>query len=402
MEEKKNIPEIRFKGFEGEWEENIFGSTFTYLTSNTLSRAELNYKTGTYKNVHYGDVLIKFGELLDIRNDQIPFITHDKVAEKINSSILQNGDVVIADTAEDESVGKCTELINIKHEKAVAGLHTIPVRPIGSFASKYLGYYMNSPSFHNQLIQLMQGIKVLSVSKSSIKNTTIKYPAEKKEQSQIGSFFQNLDKQITLEQQKHDKLVTLKKAMLEKMFPKEGEDVPEIRFKGFEEKWEERKLGDISEIIAGGDIDKQKISQTGEYPVIANALTNDGVMGYYNDFYRIKAPAVTVTGRGDIGHARARKVDFTPVERLLALTSVHNVDFLENGINKIKVIIESTGVPQLTAPQLRNYEIDIPDSKEQTKIGSFFQNLDKLISLQQKKIDKLKNIKKACLEKMFV
>src|SRR5690554_1597730 len=251
MEEKKNIPEIRFKGFEGEWEENIFGSTFTYLTSNTLSRAELNYKTGTYKNVHYGDVLIKFGELLDIRNDQIPFITHDKVAEKINSSILQNGDVVIADTAEDESVGKCTELINIKHEKAVAGLHTIPVRPIGSFASKYLGYYMNSPSFHNQLIQLMQGIKVLSVSKSSIKNTTIKYPAEKKEQSQIGSFFQNLDKQITLEQQKHDKLVTLKKAMLEKMFPKEGEDVPEIRFKGFEEKWEERKLGELGDVVTG-------------------------------------------------------------------------------------------------------------------------------------------------------
>ena len=134
MEEKKNIPEIRFKGFEGGWESNAFCEIFTYLTNNTLARAELNYRTGKYKNVHYGDVLIKFGELLDIKNETVPLITNDRLAEKINSSILQNGDVVIADTAEDESVGKCTELYNIEHEKVVSGLHTIPVRPIGSFA----------------------------------------------------------------------------------------------------------------------------------------------------------------------------------------------------------------------------------------------------------------------------
>ncbi len=196
--------------------------------------------------------------------------------------------------------------------------------------------------------------------------------------------------------------VTLKKAMLDKMFPKEGADIPEIRFKGFQGVWKKKRLGDEAEIVAGGDIDKKKLLDVGEYPVIANAFTNDGILGYYNDFYRIKAPAVTVTGRGDVGHAQARKVDFTPVVRLLALKSVHDVDFLKNAINMIKIVVESTGVPQLTVPQIESYEVLFPEIEEQKQIGSYFQNLDKLISLHQQEIQKLKNIKKACLEKMFV
>ena len=91
MEENKNIPEIRFKGFVGEWVSKAFYETFLNLTNNTLSRAGLNYKSGKYKNIHYGDVLIKFGELLDIKKDSVPYITNNKLAEKINSSILQNG-----------------------------------------------------------------------------------------------------------------------------------------------------------------------------------------------------------------------------------------------------------------------------------------------------------------------
>ncbi|MDD4439369.1 MAG: restriction endonuclease subunit S, partial [Tissierellia bacterium] len=246
MGEKNNIPQIRFNNFDENWEVKEFKEIFSNLPNNTLSRAELNYQTGLFKNVHYGDVLIKFGELLDVKNDRIPFISNDAMGNKFKLSKLQNGDIIIADTAEDESVGKCTELINAENENVVSGLHTIPVRPIQHFASKYLGYYLNSSSYHDQLLQLMQGIKVLSISKSALKSTVLVYPQEKFEQSKIGTYFQNLDKLITLQQQKHDKLVTLKKAMLDKMFPKEGADVPEIRFKGFKDKWEKRKLKEIS------------------------------------------------------------------------------------------------------------------------------------------------------------
>ena len=168
--------------------------------------------------------------------------------------------------------------------------------------------------------------------------------------------------------------------------------------------WEQRKLGEIAtEMVAGGDIDKDLILDEGRYPVIANALTNDGIVGYYNEDYRIKAPAVTITGRGDVGHAKARIVDFTPVVRLLSLKSNHDVFFLENAINTLKIVIESTGVPQLTVPQLAKYEISFPKSlDEEEKIGVYFNQLDDLITLHQRELEKLKNLKKACLEKMFV
>ena len=144
-------------------------------------------------------------------------------------------------------------------------------------------------------------------------------------------------------------------------------------------------MGEIAtEMVAGGDIDKDLILDEGRYPVIANALTNDGIVGYYNEDYRIKAPAVTITGRGDVGHAKARIVDFTPIVRLLSLKSNHDVFFLENAINTLKIIIESTGVPQLTVPQLTKFEISFPKSlDEEEKIGVCFKQLDNLITLHQ-------------------
>ena len=180
-------------------------------------------------------------------------------------------------------------------------------------------------------------------------------------------------------------------------------DAPAIRFKGFSDAWEQRKLGEVAtEMVAGGDIDKDLILDEGRYPVIANALTNDGIVGYYNEDYRIKAPAVTITGRGDVGHAKARIVDFTPVVRLLSLKSNHDVFFLENAINTLKIVIESTGVPQLTVPQLAKYEISFPKSlDEEEKIGVYFKQLDNLITLHQRKFEKLTNVKKSMLEKMF-
>ena len=175
---------------------------------------------------------------------------------------------------------------------------------------------------------------------------------------------------------------------------------PAIRFKGFTDTWEQRKLGDEAiEILAGGDIDKSKTVENGKYPIYANALTNDGVVGYYDDYYRVKAPAVTVTGRGEVGFAQARMVDFTPVVRLLAIRSNHDCYFLENAINNHKVVVESTGVPQLTVPQLSSYNIFFPKNvEEETRIGKFLHNLDFLITLHQRKSEQEKQKKKALMQ----
>lgn len=178
---------------------------------------------------------------------------------------------------------------------------------------------------------------------------------------------------------------------------------PKIRFKGFSGEWEEHSLAEKDfSIIAGGDIDRTIIQKSGRYPVIANAITSDGILGYYEKSYRVKGPAVTVTGRGDVGIAFARHYSFTPVVRLLAIKSTHNVDFLANAINLCQVPVESTGVPQLTTYKLQEYNLFMPQTiDEEDKLPSFFTTLDTLIQSTTKKIESLKQVKAASLQSMF-
>lgn len=185
------------------------------------------------------------------------------------------------------------------------------------------------------------------------------------------------------------------------MVQNQNKSVPELRFKGFSDAWVQRKLGDVVSISAGGDVDKTKLTEDGEYPVLANALTNSGIVGYYES-YKVEAPAVTVTGRGDVGHAVARHVNFTPVVRLLSLKSdVLDADFLASMLNQTNILVESTGVPQLTAPQLGSYKISYPNLDEQTKIGQLMNAFDNLIAANQRKVHNLKQLKKSYLERIF-
>lgn len=211
-------PEIRFKGFEGEWRVRTFGETTLPISSNTLSRADLNYKSGAAQNVHYGDILVRFREVLDADNPELPYIANPKIVQKFISSRLQDGDVVIADAAEDEAVGKCTELFNVGDRIVLAGLHTIAVRPSMTFAPFFLGYFLNSHAYHNQLLPLMQGTKVLSVSRTTLNDTSLMFPSTEDEQAKIGTYFYNLDKLISKHAIQLEKLKSIKSACLEKMF----------------------------------------------------------------------------------------------------------------------------------------------------------------------------------------
>ena len=214
----ESVPEIRFAGFTDAWEQRKLSDTLDFLSNNTLSRAELSDEEGTYRNVHYGDVLVKFGEYIDAQNTDLPHITDDTKAKKFEASKLQDGDIVIADTAEDEAVGKCVEIGNIGDLSIISGLHTIPCRPKVKYAPAYLGFYLNSGAYHDQLIPLMQGIKVTSISKSAISDTIISAPKDIEEQRAIGQYFMRLDSLITLHQRKLETLQKMKKALLQEMF----------------------------------------------------------------------------------------------------------------------------------------------------------------------------------------
>ena len=195
-------PEIRFAGFTDPWEQRKLGEELGFLRNNTLSRAELSNSEGTVFDIHYGDVLIKYGSVLDAEKADVPRIANDAVANRQTCDCLQDGDVIIADTAEDSAVGKCTELCNSAGKKVFSGLHTMPLRPMRKYASGYLGHYLNSPAFHDQLLPLMQGIKVISVSRSAMEDMTMSVPSVA-EQASIGAFFDRLDSLITLHQRKY-------------------------------------------------------------------------------------------------------------------------------------------------------------------------------------------------------
>ena len=164
-------PEIRFAGCNDPWEHRKLGEEFHFLGNNTLPRAELSDFRGTIRDIHYGDVLVKYGSTLDALIECVPRIADENLAQKLTCDLLRNGDIIVADTAEDETVGKCSELRGLEGLSAVSGLHTIPLRPVREYAPAFLGYYLNSSSYHDQLLPLIQGIKVISISRTALANT---------------------------------------------------------------------------------------------------------------------------------------------------------------------------------------------------------------------------------------
>lgn len=211
----EQVPELRFDGFTEPWEERKFGEEFLFLRNNTLSRAELCDADGDVLDVHYGDVLIKYSSVIDITKANLPRIIDARKVSGCDS--LHNGDVVIADTAEDETAGKCTELRGIDNERVFSGLHTIPCRPRRIYAPGFLGHYLNSRAFRKQLFSMMQGTKVVSISKTSMASTCLTVPSIA-EQITISETLSSIDSLIDLYRRKYERLLRLKQALLRKMF----------------------------------------------------------------------------------------------------------------------------------------------------------------------------------------
>ena len=381
---------------------------FESLQNNTLSRAELSLSQGNAKSVHYGDILVKYGEVLNVGKEQLPMIADDAVIAKFKSSFLQNGDVIVADTAEDETVGKCAEIAGLQAENVISGLHTIPYRPLFKFASGYLGYYMNSAAYHNQLLPLMQGIKVTSISKSAMQNTDVVYPKSLNEQKQIGEYFCNLDHLITLHQRKYNKLLNVKKSMLEKMFPKNGSNIPEIRFKGFTDPWEQRKLGDMGSTFTGlsgktkedfGHGDAKFITYMNVFSNSIADLQMTETVEIDSKQNCVKAGDVFFTTSSEtpeevgmscvmpenadntylnsfcFGYRPTEKFDLNYLAYVLRSESFRKeMTFLAQGISRYNI----------SKNKVMEVEIPVPSLDEQSKVGRYFSNLDNLITLHQR------------------
>ena len=267
-----------------------------------------------------------------------------------------------------------------------------------TFHPKYLADYIN-----NKLVIHNESGGIPQLPRSSLENYEVVLP-EYNEQTKIASFLFAVDEKISQLTQKHELLSQYKQGMMQKLFSQQ------LRFKADDGnefgKWEEKKLHQIFQIKAGGDIDKSSVSQvrTSEfsYPIFANSDKNKGFYGWANKFkYK---DAVTVTGRGNLGIAVARNEPFYPIVRLLVLLPLvkQNLKFFEEKINLLDIVSESTGVPQLTAPQLSKYKVNVPLLEEQTKIANFLSAIDQKIETVVQQIEQAKTWRKGLLQQMFV
>ena len=419
MAERTNVPEIRFAGFTDPWEQRKLGDCFDFLQNNTLSRADLNPESGSARNIHYGDILIKFGDCLGLGSDKLPFVDDGSILSKYANSTLRVGDIIFADTAEDESAGKCVELVELPNEPVISGLHTIPVRPKFPFGSGYLGHYLNAPAYHDQLLPLMQGIKVISVSKTALQDSQICFPSVS-EQFAIGASFNALDSLITLHQRKHDKLVQLKKSMLDKMFPKPGETEPEIRFAGFTDPWEQRKLADFvtaSGIRNSENLDLPSYSVTNDRGFVPQdeQFENGGTMreadktSYWivePNSFAYNPARINV---GSIGYqSTSGNVIVSSLYEVFRTDETCDDHFLWHWFKtrlftqQIEMLQEGGVRLYFFFDKLLKSGISMPSVDEQRLIGEQFDWLDSLITLHQRKLELLRNTKKSLLDRMFV
>ena len=380
------------------------GDYFDFLQNNTLSRADLNLESGSARNIHYGDILIKFGDCLGLGSDKLPFVDDESILSKYVNSTLRVGDVIFADTAEDESAGKCVELVKLPNEPVISGLHTIPARPKFPFGSGYLGHYLNAPAYHDQLLPLLQGIKVVSISKTALQDTQICFPTAL-EQSAIGASLNALDSLITLHQRKHDKLVQLKKSMLDKMFPKPGETEPEIRFAGFTDPWEQRKLGELCTFSKGHGYSKADIRDAGTPLILYGrlytqyesrieevdtfAVEQDGSILSRGNEVIVPASGETAEDIAVASSVRRSGIILGGDLNVVTPTSKLDPDYAALAITYSKAHddlakrAQGKSVVHVHGNDIAEVEVSYPSESEQKRISSVVLNLDSLITLHQ-------------------
>lgn len=204
----------RLPGFTGEWKKEKLMDIGIFLSTNNFPRDKMNETEGTIMNVHYGDILIKYPTIVDLKTINVPYLNN---GIKVKSDLLKDGDVIIADTAEDKIVGKAIEIVNIGTHQIVSGLHTFAFRPNESlFVNRFLGYYLNSVGYRKQLESLIQGIKVCSISKSSILNTYISIPLIKEQQA-IVNILVSADDEIKRHNTKLSQLRKQKRGLMQQL-----------------------------------------------------------------------------------------------------------------------------------------------------------------------------------------
>lgn len=392
MAGNKKIPEIRFKGFNREWEEKELGKVAIFSKGRGYTKSDL---------VDNGTKIILYGRLYTQYQSVITEVDTYVIPKK--DSIYSKGNEVIV-PASGETAEDISRAATVIESNILLGGDLNIIYPDKKIDSVFLTLNISNGKLQRELSQKAQGKSVVHLHNSDLQEISINYPIIN-EQSKIGTFFQNLDSLIDLHQRKYDKLTTVKKSMLEKMFPKEGADVPEVRFKGFTEKWEKQNVEELCSISTGKSNTQDRIND-GCYPFYVRSPIIERSTRFLYDEEAVLTVGDGV-GTGKVYHYVKGKYDLHQrVYRMFNFNSVVGKYFYyyfsEHFNKRVLMMTAKTSVDSVRLEMISDMKISFPNISEQEKIVSIFDNLNNLISLQQQELDKLKNIKKSCLEKMFV
>ena len=407
---KSNKPELRFKGFSDDWEQRKLGELLSFLKDGTH---------GTHADVDDGPLLLS---AKNIKNGGIYWDETDRRIsygeyEKIHSNFsLESGDVLLT------IVGSIGETAILKDSEGITFQRSVAfLRPNNKITPDFLYSEIQTPIFQKELDSRKSTSAQPGIYLGDLAEIPLIFSTKIDEQKKIGEYFSNLDNLITLHQRKCDNLKIIKKSMLDNLFPKIGEKVPKWRFKGFNNDWEQRKVGELlSERI-------EQFPKSDEYPLMA-FVANEGVAPK-GDRYDRSALVNDTEGKlykrtefgdfiyssnnletGSIGLNKYGNATISPVYSIFRPTGIADSDFIGRRFIRKDFINEMVkwrqgviyGQWKIHEEDFLKIEVMVPSLEEQRLIGSFLDNLDHLITLHQSEVERLKKAKQFFLDKMFI
>ncbi|MDT2814544.1 restriction endonuclease subunit S [Vagococcus carniphilus] len=399
----RKIPSLRFEGFSDDWEQRKLGELAKFSKGKGYTKGDL---------IKEGSPIILYGRLYT--NFQTIITDVDTYVDAQENSILSEGrEVVVPSSGEtSEDIARATVVDN---EDIILGGDLNIIKPSEKIESTFLALTISNGEAKKELMKKAQGNSVVHLYNADLKEVKLFYP-DFEEQTKIGNFFKQLDDTITLQERELDLLKEQKKGFLQKMFPKYNEKVPELRFEGFDDDWEQRKLGSMGKFNP-----KSELPEKFEYVDLESVVGTELVSHRTENKKSAPSRAQRLAEKGDLFYQTVRPYQKNnylynlPYDNYVFSTGYAQIRPESNGfflltllqeekfVNRVLVRSTGTSYPAINSKDLEKILITVPTEKEeQTKIGYFFKQLDKTITLQEQQLEKLKEMKKGFLQKMFV
>lgn len=399
----KMTPQIRFQGFTDDWEDRKLGEVASFSKGNGYTKNDL---------VEFGAPIILYGRLYTKYETVIEKV--DTFVNKKDKSIISEGSEVIV-PASGESSEDISRASVVGKSGIILGGDLNIIKPVNYIDSIFLALTISNGSQQKEMSKRAQGKSVVHLHNSDLKQVNILYP-KLEEQQKIGSFFKQLDNTIALHQRMLDLLKEQKKGFLQKMFPKNGAKVPELRFSGFDDDWEERKLGDLGSVAMNKRIFKEQTSDVGDIPFYKigtfggtpDAFISRDIFEEYKSKYQYpEVGDILISASGSIGRTIVYQGydEYFQDSNIVWLKHEQQLDnsFLKQFYSIVKWQgLEGSTIKRLYNKNILETKITLPSPEEQAQLGTFFKQLDDTIALHQRKLDLLKEQKKGFLQKMFV